>query len=75
MLLGMLFTSTVGETVLGTWVMFITLMIIHVVANYYAVQCLKLKTFNGERYRLTVLHWLDTKKIATLEHVLFTHIL
>lgn len=46
-----------------------TATIFHLIFNYKAVRCLKINVFNGERLRLTLLSYLPTSCVPTIEQV------
>ncbi|KER29319.1 hypothetical protein T265_04061 [Opisthorchis viverrini] len=61
-LLALFFNLSVVYFVTGNWSViwtgFIILTFIHVYANYRAVQCLRLSTFNRNRFHIAVQQWL-----------------
>eukprot|EP00494_Astrolonche_serrata_P025187 UN25448 len=69
MILGMAVTHNIGESPKVTWFLFISLMLVHIYANYVGVRCLKLKTLDQQRLHIILKHWHQTKTLLTIEQV------
>ncbi|KAK6921907.1 Root UVB sensitive family [Dillenia turbinata] len=76
MALGMLLAQVTAGHSLAIWVLFLTLTIFHMYANYRAVRCLSLTTLNYERSSILLQHFIETgqvlspQKVSAMEHVL-----
>ena len=68
MILGLMLTTSLNENEYEFVIIiitFIVLTVVHVVANYYAVKSLQLKTLNRERLNIVISHYLDESVVMT----------
>ena len=65
LIFGLLFAKTIANYHASTWTFFIALTIIHTIANYKAVKCLRLSTVNRTRAWLLVMNHLEDSKCIT----------
>ncbi|GAA0169836.1 hypothetical protein LIER_24226 [Lithospermum erythrorhizon] len=76
MALGMLLARITTGQPLVIWLLFLSLTMFHMYANYRAVRCLSLTTLNWERSSILVLHFMETcqglspERVSAIEHVL-----
>lgn len=75
MALGMLLAHITRGRPLAVWILFLSLTLFHMFANYMAVRCLSLTTLNNERSSLLLQHFMETgqvlspQQISGMEHV------
>ncbi|ONK76182.1 uncharacterized protein A4U43_C03F24790 [Asparagus officinalis] len=75
MALGMILAHITRGHPLAVWILFLSLTLFHMFANYMAVRCLSLTTLNNERCSLLLQHFMETgqvlspQQISRMEHV------